>query len=202
MYVGRVGIKGVVAVVGGSAGDLAAEPLAAGNEGILAGAKELGAQLGALQSAHLLTSGGGGVAKAVSEGFYGVHPRSGIILAIVPGAVSKTDAGESPNDYVEIPIFAPFGSDPTVEGSTASIAVKTADVVVALPGAEDTLALLDLATKAKFKYSKPTIVYLPSATDTVGGKNASALKRSKYTVTDSVDEVVEFVKTALAATGR
>jgi predicted Rossmann-fold nucleotide-binding protein len=187
MYVGRVGIKGVVAVVGGD------------GESALAGAKELGARLAALQSAHLLTGGGEGVAKAVSEGFYGVHPRSGVILAVVPGA--KGDA-HTANDYVEIPILTPFTSDPAAADSTAHVVVKTADVIVALPGAEDTLAILDLATKAKYKYGKPAVIFLPEATDAVGGKEAAALKRGKYNVATDADDVMAFVENALSETGR
>lgn len=179
MYVGRVGIKGVVGVIGGS--DSTGEA-----------AKDLGKALARLQSAHLLTSGDG----SVSEGFYTVHPRSGIILSLVA-------KGAAPDPYAEIPIRTHLnGTDPAAADSLSHILALTADVIVALPGAEDTLGLLDVATKAKNKYSKPAIIYLPNATDTVAGKNAAALKRARYTVTDSLDEVVSFVMQALDSTGR
>lgn len=178
MYVGRVGIKGVVGVIGGS--DTTGET-----------AKELGKRLAELQSVHLLTSGDG----TVSEGFYGVHPRGGIILSVVP-------KGKSPGDFVEIPILTHLnGADATAADSPSHLTALNADVIVALPGAEDTLGLLEVATKAKYKYGKPAIIYLPDTADTVAGKNAAALKRAKYTVTDNLDEVVSFVQEALASKG-
>jgi uncharacterized protein (TIGR00725 family) len=189
MYVGRVGIKGVVCVVGGADASLEAES----RDRILAQATALGKRLAELQSVHLLTGGGSGVMKAVSEGFYGVHPRSGIILGIIP----KEKAEGYPNDFVEIPIFTHLDSDPTGESSSNHINIATASVVIALPGGDGTLGELELATKAKFGYKKPTIVYLADATDTIAGKNASALKRGKYTVTESLDEVITFVTESL-----
>ncbi|GAB4452754.1 MAG: hypothetical protein OHK0029_04280 [Armatimonadaceae bacterium] len=189
MYVGRVGIKGVVCVVGGS--DATLEE--ATQERVLAQAKELGKRLAELQTAHLLTNGGSGVARAVSEGFYGVHPRGGIILAAVP----KAKGSEGPNDFVEIPLFTHLDGD-----NCSHVAVSTADVVVALPGGDETLSEIELATKAKNKYQKPTVLFLADGEDTVGGKNITALKRGKYNVAENIEDVVSFVSQALSTTGR
>src|SRR5687767_1388877 len=73
--------------------------------------RELAEPLGAWiagEGFHLLTGAGSGVMAAVSQAFYEVSPRRGMVIGIVPGS-AENDRYEAragyPNRWVEIPIY-------------------------------------------------------------------------------------------------
>jgi uncharacterized protein (TIGR00725 family) len=191
VYVGRLGIKGVVGVLGGAETAFSRAPLKEGKDRIAQQAYELGKRLAELQSVHLLTGGGGGVMKAVSEGFYSVHPRGGLILGIIPTG-KKT--AEYPNEWVEVPIFTPLSDDPKTDSCRTQVSLLTSDIIIVLPGDKTTLGEVELAAK---DVQKPLGIYLDQPTDSIGGKKAEELGKA-YSVLSTIDEVIHFVHGELA----
>lgn len=131
--------------------------------------EELAAPLGvwlARQGYHLLTGGGQGVMAAVSEAFFGVPDRKGLVIGIIPAKAPDqgTNQGEAgyPNKWVEIPILTHLpltGVQGKDNLSRNHINVLTSSVIVALPGAEGTLSEIELA----LKYQKPLLIFDPYA---------------------------------------
>lgn len=108
-------IKKVVSVIGGRSCTAEVEQVA----------QDLGKKLAKV--VDVLVSGGlGGVMKAVCQGF---KAGGGLTIGILPGYVKK-DA----NEYVDIVIPTGLGLARNV------LVVKSADVVVALPGTSGTLS--------------------------------------------------------------
>lgn len=156
-------------------------------------AKELGAWL-AQQDVHLLTGGGEGTMEAVSQGFYeSGNKKGGLVIGIIPGPTLK---GGYPNKWVEVPIYTHLpGDDPMAETSRNHINVLSANVLVALPGGDGTLAELKLAGKI---YKKPIAVFLGSTKETVGNLNQKDLIKKEYKVITTQKDVQEFVLSELA----
>jgi uncharacterized protein (TIGR00725 family) len=95
------------------------------NSKVEQGAKELGKKLAKVAD-YLVCGGLGGVMKAVCQGF---KARNGVTIGIIP-SYDKKDA----NKYVDIVIPTGLGLARNV------LVVKSADVVVALPGKAGTLS--------------------------------------------------------------
>ena len=134
--------------------------MGSGTEGHEKVARPLGALL-AHQGVHLLTGGGGGVMRSVSEGFASVPPslRRGIVLGILPaseeGEVPQPPAGY-PNEFVEVTIRTHLpdrGEQGGTRSSRNSINIATADAVIILPGGAGTASETELARK----FRKPLI---------------------------------------------
>lgn len=191
MYVGRLGIKAVVGVLGGADTAFSRAPLKEHRDRIYQAAYELGKRLAELQSVHLLTGGGGGVMKAVCEGFYSVHPRAGLILGVIP---TGKKAAEYPNEWVEVPIFTPLSDDPKADSCRTQVTLLTADILLALPGDKTTLGEVELAEASP---QKPLRLLLEELSDSIGGKKAEELGK-KYGVLAGVDAALEFISSELA----
>lgn len=117
----------------------------------------------ARRGVHLLTGGGGGVMAAVSEAFFKVAGRQGLVLGILPcldnDPLCKSKPGY-PNPWVELPIRTHLplsGTSGQDIRSRNHINILTADVVIALPGSAGTLSEIALAQR----YKKPLIVFQP-----------------------------------------
>lgn len=108
-------------------------------------AYEIG-KLIALRGATLVCGGLGGVMEAASRG---ASENNGLVIGILPGNV-KNDA----NQFVDIIIPSGMGHARNL------LVVKTADVIIALPGAYGTLSEIALALN-----ENKTVVYLPGAWD-------------------------------------
>ena len=120
----------------------------------------------------LLTGGGLGVMDAVSRAFVETSPRAGLVIGIIPAEVDHLDALERreasavayrppdgyPNPWVEVAIYTHLpdsGREGTLRSSRNHINVLSADVIVAFPGREGTLAEIWLATQ----YGVPIVAY-------------------------------------------
>lgn len=107
---------------------------------------------------HLLTGGGAGVMRAVSESFVRVEPRRGVCVGVLPGPQWRPGY---PNDAVEIPIRTHLplsgtkGTDPM---SRNHVNVLTADAIVALPGKAGTRSEVELA----LRYGRPIRLHGPA----------------------------------------
>lgn len=86
----------------------------------------------------LLTGGGGGVMKAVSEGAY---RAGGLVIAILP-CERKLPLEGYPNEFVDIPIFTGLYDARNV------INAKTPNVIVAMDGGAGTLSEIAVAMKS------------------------------------------------------
>lgn len=124
-------------------------------------AKELGAWI-AEAGYNLLTGGGEGEMKAVSESFFNVEDRAGRVIGIIPGDASGGSYSRRlhyPNPFVEIPIFTHLpqtGYAGMQMGSRNHINILSSDIVVALPGTKGTSAEVCLA----IRYGRPVIALL------------------------------------------
>lgn len=127
--------KPIIGVVG--AGDASGE--------LYETAYEIG-KLIALRGATLVCGGLGGVMEAASRG---ASENNGLVIGILPGN-EKNDA----NQYIDIIIPTGMGHGRNL------LVVKTADVIIALPGAYGTLSEIALALN-----ENKTIVYLPGSWD-------------------------------------
>jgi uncharacterized protein (TIGR00725 family) len=108
-------------------------------------AYEIG-KLVALRGAILVCGGLSGVMEAASQG---ASEHDGLVIGLLPGN-QKSDA----NQYVDIAI-------PTGMGNARNLlVVKTADVIIALPGSYGTLSEVALALN-----ENKTVVYLPGSWD-------------------------------------
>ncbi|RMH37764.1 MAG: molybdenum cofactor carrier protein [Nitrospirae bacterium] len=115
----------------------------------------------ATQNVHLLTGGGKGVMASVSQAFFEVTAREGLVLAILPGREGDQQGGLPegyPNPWVEVPIVThlPYtgvrGQHPL---SRNHIIVLSSTVLVALPGSEGTLSEIALA----LRYRRPIVAF-------------------------------------------
>jgi predicted Rossmann-fold nucleotide-binding protein len=121
---------------------------------------------------NLLTGAGRGVMESVSRAFFEVSPRRGVVIGIVPAAVTPIEALEAreehaidyevpggyPNPWVEVAIYTHLpdsGAAGTRRTSRNHINVLSADAIVALPGQDGTAAEVWLATQ----YGVPIIAY-------------------------------------------
>ncbi|MEE8314884.1 MAG: molybdenum cofactor carrier protein [Myxococcota bacterium] len=145
------------------------------------------------QGFHLLTGGGPGVMSSVSEAFWGVSGRRGLVIGIVPCV--EGDPGRSrsgyPNPWVEVPIMThlpPSGENGTESMSRNHINVLSSDVLVALPGGSGTRSELELAVT----YGRPVIAWV-SASDEIPGLPPGVPQAEAF------DQVAQFV---LANAGR
>src|SRR5574341_230332 len=120
----------IVAVVG--AGDVSAD-------GALAEAVGSGV---AQSGCTLLTGGGGGAMAAASRG---AAEKGGLVVGVLPSSGPRDPAyrDEFPNPWVHVPIYTGLSEGRNI------INVKSADVVIALPGGPGTLSEIALALKAK-----------------------------------------------------
>ncbi len=160
--------------------------MGSGSDPHAARAARLGAWL-AQQGFHLLTGGGPGVMGSVSEAFYGVRGRRGLVIGIVPCADGNPARPRSgyPNRWVEVPIFTHLplrgtrGADPM---SRNHINVLSSDVVVALPGGSGTGSEVALA----LDYDRPVIAWLNDRDEIPGLSDQVRAARN-------FDEVAEFI---------
>ncbi|UUO08630.1 hypothetical protein M4951_10005 [Blastopirellula sp. J2-11] len=150
-------------------------------------AKELGAWIAAA-GYNLLTGGGGGEMKAVSESFYHVEDRAGRVIGIIPGDASGGSYSRRlhyPNEFVEIPIYTHLpqtGYEGMQVASRNHVNILSSDIVVALPGTKGTAAEVCLA----LRYGRPVIALL-------GGRfKIPGLPAEVKTVT-TVEEVAEWI---------
>ena len=111
---------------------------------------------------HLLTGGGGGVMSSVSQAFYEMPDRQGLVIGILPCSHEdprRTPKPCYPNPWVEIPIAThlPLSGVQGQESlSRNHINILTADAVVALPGGPGTVSEIKLA----LRYQRPIIAFL------------------------------------------
>lgn len=156
---------------------------------------ELAAPLGrwlASEGVSLLTGGGQGVMAAVSRAFHEVEDRTGQVIGILPAdpdAPGGAPPPGYPNDWVELPIHTHLyarGIDGRSLMSRNHINILTSDVIVVLPGGAGTASEAALAVH----YRKPVIAYLP-------GDHADAISCDTLPVTESLDDVKDFVRTQI-----
>ena len=117
----------------------------------------------AREGVHLLTGGGEGVMKAVSEAFREVADRKGLVIGVLRASESDVTrlAPGYPNPFVELAIRTHLplsGSEGTDVRSRNHINVLTSDVIIALPGGEGTRSEVELC----LRYQKPLVAYLKS----------------------------------------
>jgi hypothetical protein len=113
------------------------------NEAVTKTAQEVGSHIG-LNEAILVCGGLGGVMEAAARG---AKEAGGTVVGILPGE-SAADA----NPYVDIAIPTGMGVGRNV------LVVRTADVLIALPGAYGTLSEIAIALNLG-----KTVVYLPGS---------------------------------------
>ena len=124
-------------------------------------AREVGSWL-ARAGFHLLTGGGGGVMSAVSEAFFRVPRREGLVIAVIPSAEEDPlcrPRDRYPNEWVEIPILTHLylsGERGTEPMSRNHINVLSSDALIALPGGHGTASEVRLA----LAYGRPLVAYL------------------------------------------
>jgi hypothetical protein len=104
---------------------------------------EVGSHIG-LNGAILVCGGLGGVMEAAAKG---AKKAGGTVVGILPG-----ESGDDANPHVDIAIPTGMGIGRNV------LVVRTADVVVALPGAYGTLSEIAVALSLG-----KTVIYLPGA---------------------------------------
>ena len=141
------------------------------------------------QGFHLLTGGGPGVMSSVSEAFWGVSGRRGLVIGIVPcveGDPGRPRSGY-PNRWVEVPIVTHLplsGEDGTEQMSRNHINVLSSDVVVALPGGSGTCSEVELAVT----YGRPVIAWV-SGSDEIPDLPPGVPRAEDF------DQVAQFVLT-------
>ena len=116
----------------------------------------------ARQGYHLLTGGGDGVMRAVTQAFVKVPERLGLALAVIPAVTENLRSAPQPgypNPWVEVPIYThldrggPVGDEPT---SRNHLNVLTSTVVILLPGGLGTVSEARLA----LRYERPCVAFL------------------------------------------
>jgi predicted Rossmann-fold nucleotide-binding protein len=132
---------------------------------------------------HLLTGGGQGVMAAVCRGYTGVPrpPRRGWSIGVLPTDAAGQVRQGYPNDGVEIAIRTHLhgqrnadgsgGDDPIGVYSRNHINARTADVMVAFPGASGTYAETTMAMRRAI----PVLALLREG-DLIGTCDAAALR--------------------------
>lgn len=112
--------------------------------------------------AHLLTGGGAGVMAAASRAFFNTRNRRGLVIGIIPGAVTEKGYAPKngyPNQWVEIPIFTHLplsGAQGTQQMSRNHINILSSNVIIALPGSSGTASEIRLA----LDHGKPVVAFL------------------------------------------
>lgn len=163
---------------------------------------DLSAQLGrwiAIQGFHLLTGGGAGEMAAVCQAFAESpgpdNGTKGLSIGILPGNIDEAGDYEPfagyPNPWVDIVIRTHLPKRGSAGGESMSrnhINILSADVVIALPGGPGTASEVSLA----LQYGRPVIGFAPR------GFNVSA-DGAKIPVTDDIDGVASFIRSALPA---
>jgi len=154
-------------------------------EAALARARLLGAAL-ARERLHLLTGGGGGIMRSVSEGFASVTDRTGKIVGVIPGPDARPGY---PNEHVEIAIRTHLpGQDPLAETSRNHINILSSDIVIALSGGPGTFAEITLAKR----YGRPLALFL-QLDDRLGEETPVSLAEAGWTVISDLDGVMRWV---------
>jgi predicted Rossmann-fold nucleotide-binding protein len=138
--------------------------MGSGTEAHAGWAAPLGRAL-ARRGVHLLTGGGRGVMRSVSEAFVAVRPRAGLCVGILPGLERPGPGRRTPEGYpnpaVELPIVTHLphsgerGTDPL---SRNHLNVLSAAAVVALPGGPGTRSEVELA----LRYGTPVALHGPA----------------------------------------
>ncbi len=167
--------------------------MGSGSDAHAARAARLGRWL-AGQRVHLLTGGGQGVMASVSQAFYEVPGRRGLVIGVIPSQENATLPKPGyPNPWIEIPIYTHLplsglrGSEP---GSRNHINILSSDVIVALPGSSGTASEAALA----LAYQRPIVAYLRSRNEIPG-------LPGRVPVHSRFETVCEFVETSLARRG-
>lgn len=151
----------------------------------------LGRQLARL-GVHLLTGGGSGVMTSVSRAFSEVEDRAGLVIGVLPlaEAIGVPGAGEGyPHPWVEVPVRTHLGKLGADAFSRNHVNVLTSDVVVALPGSSGTASEVALS----IHYGRPLVLF--------GDLNRARDLPGTVATATSVDEVIAFVRNALARMG-
>lgn len=148
----------------------------------------------AQEGVHLLTGGGGGVMQAVSQAFAETPGRRGMVIGIIPSAVSPPPVGPKtgyPNPWVEIPIYTHLplsgerGTDPL---SRNHINILSSEVLIALPGGAGTASEVTLA----LHYGRSLVAYLNDRADIAGLPDQTLVEAD-------FQRVQAFVRSCLAA---
>jgi uncharacterized protein (TIGR00725 family) len=154
---------------------------------------------------HLLTGGGGGVMSQVSEAFYNVQYRTGLVIGIIRAGVEYRKlsiGGQSQycprvvNDWVEVPVYTHLrhsGLRGKELDSRNPINALTSDLAIVLPGGEGTSSEVELA----LEYGIPVVFFLG---DGKVGKNDASYYRERYPK-DKITEArsISDVETELSA---
>ncbi len=146
------------------------------------------------QGFHLVNGGGGGVMEAVARGFQSHKGPHGLVLGVLPADKTCATAEERsrlappsgyPNQHIDVPIRTHLelsGSRGMEPGSRNHIVVLTADVVIALPGADGTRSEIQLC----LEYRKPLVILnINQAWNAFTGTGA--------VLVDSLDEIYRLV---------
>jgi uncharacterized protein (TIGR00725 family) len=138
------------------------------------------------EGVHLLTGGGGGVMSAVSEAFWELPGRRGLVIGVLPGDQREFESAPRvarrpgyPNPWVEIPISThlPLSGHRGLEPlSRNHINVLSSTVLVALPGGAGTASEVALA----LRYHRPVIAYLDEPSQ-IDGLPSEAVVESDFT---------------------
>lgn len=128
---------------------------------------------------HLLTGGGSGVMAQVSEAFYHVQPRAGLVIGIIRAGTDYNKLSASGwhqycpravNDWVEVPVYTHLqqsGASGKELDSRNPINALTSDIAVILPGGRGTSSEVELA----LEYGTPVVFFLGDGK--VGDRDAS-----------------------------
>ncbi len=131
---------------------------------------------------------------AVSESFYDVPERRGLVIGVLPCDESLEKPRDGyPNPWVELtvlthlPLCGERGTEPM---SRSHINILTSDVIVALPGDAGTGSEVRLAVR----YERPVIAFVETDQEIPGVPNSVSVSRS-------LEGVQTFVMTQLEAIG-
>ena len=147
----------------------------------------------AKEGAHLLTGGGLGVMAAVSEAFFKVEHRKGLVIGIIPGSgdiLPEVPPGY-PNPYVELPIFTHLplsGFNGMDVRSRNHINVLTASAIIALPGSAGTISEVKLA----LGYRRPVTAFINAPDEMVDLPEG-------VTITDDFETLKAWVRSSVSS---
>ena len=102
----------------------------------------------------------------VSEAFFKVRPRKGLVIGILPGARGEPASPPPgyPNPWVEIPVYTHLplsGSEGMHVASRNHINILSSTAIVALPGSAGTASEVRLA----LRYQRPVAAFLKAPGD-------------------------------------
>lgn len=157
---------------------------------------------------HLLTGGGEGVMKSVSQSFYFAENRKGMSIGIIKSRDlpllnenTKTRNYIFPlvNEFVEIPVYThlPFSAEKGEDFlSRNHINILTSNVIIALPGSKGTLSEVNLS----LQYGKKVILFIKNYT--IDNFSANELKSNlnhseNLIVCNSIIDVSQNIKVLL-----